>query len=81
MDMSVSEAGEVIMPGGLLRGAAAIAMLLSGQAQAHGLSSFSGRMRDGACTPAYRALLGPRPGDPSCCVPGRRAVPPLCPRS
>ncbi|AEG49308.1 hypothetical protein Sphch_1620 [Sphingobium chlorophenolicum L-1] len=67
------------MVGDMLLGSAAIAAILSGNAQAHGQFLSGERMRDGACVPGHRVLPGAT--HLPCCVPARRAVPPLCPRS
>ncbi|WP_313809235.1 hypothetical protein [Sphingobium sp.] len=63
------------MMGNMLRGSAAIAAILSGNALAQGHFPFGDGLRDGA----DRALQAPRLGDLPC--PARRAMPRLCPRS
>ncbi|WP_176596554.1 MULTISPECIES: hypothetical protein [Sphingobium] len=69
------------MMGDMLRGSAAIAAILSGNAQAQGQFLSGEWTQDGACAPSHRAVHAPRAGNLPCCVPGRRAAPPLCPRS
>nr|WP_087574739.1 hypothetical protein [Sphingomonas sp. CDS-1] len=69
------------MMGDMLRGSAAIAAILSGNAQAQSQILSGEWMQDSACAPSYRALHAAEPRNLPCCVPARRAVPPLCPRS
>ncbi len=78
---ALREQGKIMMMGDMLRGSAAIAAILSSNAQAQSQFLSGEWMQDGACVPSYRALNAPETRNLPCCVPARRAVPPLCPRS